>query len=258
MVPPAPAWGPLARRVLSPPAQRWRLASCAPPPPQVANQRMVPRPGSAPAPPWSLGRGNLGLRACPGAWGWGCGGMSRGFGCTHRDRKAARHGPRRLTLRTHSSARQTRPWEPAPDPPSLALGEPPPYTLRCPPRFARSPSQAAASFAGSWPAEHMGGTRAATRGPDSPCSMDAAQRTLSRETSPGLRCRGTLALRIRDRARACNARECFEPGQTPGVLVSTDHILLNVFFTPRPATPNTFFRVSLMSLPYMGSPCPRP
>lgn len=64
---------------------------------------------------------------------------------------------------------------------------------------------------------------------------------LSREMSPGHRYRGTLDLPVWDRARACYARERFDPGRTPGVLVSTDHILLNVFFNPRPATPKTFF-----------------
>lgn len=82
-------------------------------------------------------------------------------------------------MRTHSFARQSGPWEPAPDlGPSLALSEPPPFTLRCPPRFARSPGQTDASFASPWPSEHMGGTRAATRGPKSLGPMDAAQRAL--------------------------------------------------------------------------------
>lgn len=143
-------------------------------------------------------------------------------------------------MRTHSLARQSGPWEPAPDlGPSLALSEPPPFTLRCPPRLARSPGQAAASFASPWPSEHMGGTRAATRGPK--LQWIQLIRYLSREISHGHRYRGTLDLPVRDRARACYARERFDPGRTPGVLVSTDHILLNVFFNPRPATHKTFF-----------------
>lgn len=58
---------------------------------------------------------------------------------------------------------------------------------------------------------------------------------------PPLASGGTLALPVPDRVRACYARERFEPSQTPGVLDSTGHIFLNVFFNPRPATPNTFF-----------------
>lgn len=50
LLPPAPATGLLVRRVLSPPAQRGRLASCTPPPPRAANQRRVPRPGPRPRP----------------------------------------------------------------------------------------------------------------------------------------------------------------------------------------------------------------
>lgn len=106
------------------------------------------------------------------------------------------------------------------------------------PTYVR-PGQAAASIANAWPAEHMGGARAATRGPDSPWAMDAAQSALYGETSPGLPIEWWDP--SPDRARVCYPRECSEPSQTPGVLASTGHIFLNVFFNPRPATPNTFF-----------------
>lgn len=110
--------------------------------------------------------------------------MSRGFGHAHRDRKTVWHGPGRLTLSTHSPASQPKPWEPAPDLPTSPSADP--HPLRCPPTFARSTGQAAASNANTWPAEHMGGARAATRGPESPWAMDAAQSVLYGETSPGL------------------------------------------------------------------------
>lgn len=82
---------------------------------------------------------------------------------------------------------------------------------------------------------------------------------LSREMSPGHRYRGTLDLPVRDRARACYARERFDPGRTPGVLVSTllFHYFL-MFSLIQDLPPPKHFSVSLMSLPYMGSPCPRP
>lgn len=53
--------------------------------------------------------------------------------------------------------------------------------------FAQSPGQAVASIVNAWPAEHMGGAREATRGPESPWAMDAAQSALCEETSPSLR-----------------------------------------------------------------------
>lgn len=80
-------------------------------------------------------------------------------------------------MRTHSLARspgrgnQPLTWAPAspsanhPHSPSDAhLGSP--------------GAQAAVSFASPWSSEHMGGTRAATRGPKSLGPMDAAQRAL--------------------------------------------------------------------------------
>lgn len=121
MLLPTPTSHPGARSVPSPPAPRRRLgsAACTPPPPRAANQRWILRPGPASAPP-RLGASAICSYACPGAWGWarGGGGMSRGFGHAHRDRKAVWHGPGRLTLSTHSPARQPRPWETSPDRPT--------------------------------------------------------------------------------------------------------------------------------------------
>lgn len=160
-------------------------------------------------------------------------------------------------MRTHSFARQSWPWEPAPDrSPSLALSEPPPFTLRCPPRFARSPGQADASFANPWPSEHMGGTRAATRGSNHLGQWMQLRGHLSRKTSPGHRYHGTLDLPVRDRARAMLGSALTQAGHQAFLFPQTTCFLMFSLIQDLP--PPKHFSVSLMSLPYMGSPCPRP
>lgn len=114
-------------------------AGALPPTPRPRHERPISggSRGQAPPPPHpSLGAVAICSYACPGAWGWGRGGggMSRGFGHAHRDRKAVWHGPGRLTLSTHSPARQPSPWEPSPDFPTSPRANP--HLLQCPPMFA--------------------------------------------------------------------------------------------------------------------------